>query len=140
VDETGKNIVCTIDTKAQKIKVVVDHFDQVVIKNCLDVDTDVRTVSNGISMNLGSIAKMFEDDVVKLPTVEVEWKGELFGVKKPEPAALTPSKRKGAPADTSPTSGGADLSAFASRGTVMLSEALRRKMKKSTAGSSSGPN
>ena len=71
VDHTGKNIVCLIDTKAQSTKVVLDHFDQVIIKNCLDVDTDVSTVSNGISMQLGSIARMFENDDVKLPTVEV---------------------------------------------------------------------
>jgi hypothetical protein len=138
-DETGKSIVCTIDTKEQKTKIVLDHVNEIDIENCLDVDTDVRVVTNGIAMQLGSIKSVFEGEGVNLPTLGVEWKGELFGAKKPEPPARTPPKRKGAPADTSPASGSADPSAFASTGTVLLSEALRRKVQKGTGGSSSGP-
>jgi hypothetical protein len=65
----------------------------------------------------------FKDANVELPGLEVEWQGELFGEKK---AVKTPEKRKSIDKDSSSQ---AD-NVFASKSSVMLGDALRRKLAK----------
>ena len=131
-DETNLNIVCTEDTKENKTKITLEHCSEVGILNPLDVETELRVVTGGHQMKIDTMAAEFRTAGVALPELEVDWQGALFGTKK-APVNSTPQKRKASTAD-SPSSGGqnADPSAFASKSGVMLGEALRRKMTKTT--------
>ena len=124
-DDSGKNITCTVDTKAEKTVLNFGLCDQINIVNPLDAETEVRCVTNGMTMKIDSIYKEFMDAQVPLPELDVEWQGALFGTKKPD---TTPQKRKAT--THSPPRAGADPNAFASKSSVMLQDALRRKMSK----------
>ena len=135
--ENGKDIVCTLDTKDEKTKIVLGHADSVEIQLPLDVTTEIEVVTHGRSMKIDSIMEEFLQADIALPALEVEWKGALFGNKRP---MKTPEKRKAAK-DSPPAASGADPNAFASKSSVMLQDALRRKMQKkgpATGGAASG--
>ena len=135
-DESGKNIICREDPKEEKTKLKLDHCDEVGILNTLDPQTEIRCVTNGVTMKIDSMYEELMNAQVPLPTVEVEWQGALFGSKKP---MKTPEKRKAMSPRDSPQSAGADPNAFASKSSVMLQDALRRKMsKKAPAAKGSG--
>ena len=126
-DSTNKNIVCTHDTNEEKIKITLEHCDEVGILNPLDVATEVQVVTNGTTMKIDSISQEFRNAGVNLPNLVVEWQGALFGTKK---TVRTPEKRKVSVSSPTGQKIGADPNAFASKSTVMLSEALRKKMRK----------
>jgi hypothetical protein len=74
-------------------------------------------------MKIDSCAQEFIDQGVRLPTLEADWKGELFGTRRP---VSTPEKRKSSQvASPSPPE-----NVFASKSSVMLGDALRRKLHK----------
>ena len=83
-DDSGKNITCTVDTKAEQTVLNFELCDQIDIVNPLDAETEVRCVTNGMTMKIDSIYKEFMDAQVPLPVLHVEWQGALFGTKKPD--------------------------------------------------------
>ena len=120
--EDGKSLVCTEDTKEKKTELRFEYADELEIVNCLDVNTDVRVTTKGRTAIVDSVAQEFSDEGVEMPQLLADWKGALFGEKLPE---TTPQKRK---AEHSPSPPAAASSAFASKSSVLVGAALRRKV------------
>ena len=91
------------------------------IVNCMDIDTEVRVTTKGRVTTVDSMAQEFGDAGVSLPPRVADWQGALFGEKKAE---TTPQKRKAEESGSSLAS----CNAFASKSTVLVGEALRRKV------------
>lgn len=142
--ENGKDIICLLDDKtgAQRTKMSLNHCDRVEIANVLDAETEIRCTTHGTVMKIDSMGSTFREEGLPIPTLEVDWKGALFGTPKAKatPTKKRPLKETSSPGDasgscTSPT-------VFSSKNSVMLSDALRRRVakkespKKETGGSS----
>ena len=119
--EDKKTLVCTEDTKVKKTELRFEYADELEVVNSLDVLTEVRVTTKGRTASVDSVAQEFEDDRVELPQLLADWKGDLFGLKQPE---TTPQKRK---AEHSPSPPAAS-NAFASKSSVLVGAALRRKV------------
>ena len=120
-DEDGKTLVCTVDTKEKKTVLGFEYADELEVVNSLDVQTELRVTTNGRTASVDSVAQEFSDDGVEMPQLLADWKGDLFGEKLPE---TTPQKRK---AEHSPSPPAAS-NAFASKSSVLVGAALRRKV------------
>jgi len=121
-NEEGKGITCILDTNEIKTLVNFDYADAVAIKEPMDVTTMVEVTAGGRTSHVDSLMQEFLDAGVMVPSVEVEWKGELFGEKKPD---QTPRKRKADAIEAT-----SQQSPFLSRSAGALSTALRKKLKK----------
>ena len=125
-DETSKVVYCTLDTREwkDKAKICFDYADKVEIVNPLDFHTAVKVHSGGRISTVENIGDELSEQVeaLKKPVLQVEWKGPLCGEKK---TTATPQKRKGPADDTQ----GQASATFASRSSVQLSEALRKRLK-----------
>lgn len=119
--EDGKTVTCTLDQKEEKTKLNFDYADEVIIAEPMDVGTMLCVSTNGRDMKIDCLGQEFKDANVELPGLEVEWQGELFGAKK---AVRTPEKRKSIDKDSSSQAS----NVFASKSSVMLGDALRRKL------------
>jgi hypothetical protein len=134
--EGGKTITYTEDTKEEKTSVDFGQCDAVNIVNPLDPLTEVECVTGGRTLKTEALWKdFFQAEGIKFPTLEVEWQGALFGAKKP---MSTPTKKRKTPSRSPPSSGGTDPNAFASKQSVMVQDALRKKMKKEPAAGTPG--
>ena len=116
-----KNIVCSLDTAEEKTELEFEYAGKFEIVNCMDIDTEVRVTTKGRVTTVDSMAQEFGDAGVSLPPRVADWQGALFGEKKAE---RTPQKRKAEDSASSPSS----CNWFASKSTVLVGEALRRKV------------
>ena len=92
----------------------------------MDIGTAVHVKTMGRTTTIDSVAQEFGDAGVLIPPLVVEWKGALFGVRRPD---KTPEKRPRTAGNIEAT--GSASSAFASKSSMLVGEALRRKVKQS---------
>lgn len=120
----GKDIICLVDEKEDKTRLSFDYADAIEIVNPNDVETVVKVTIGERVTTVDSIHVEFRGAGVNLPTGEVEWTGSLFGERKPE---RTPdAKRKSSP---SPPAAKSSMLPFASKESLLLGQALRKKLK-----------
>lgn len=124
-----KKITCTSDPKAEKTEVKFDSADSVALLNPLDLNTGVKLLIDGRTILVGSVAAEFAANGVTLPKGEPAWVGSLFATKKVEEKN---KKEKRKQCGDKPDEAVTPTSAFASKGSVMLSEALRKKLNMGT--------
>ena len=110
-----------IGYSGRKTELEFEYADEIEIVNCMDITTEVRVTTKGRVTTVDSMAQEFGDAGISLPPLLADWKGAIFGEKKPE---ITPKKRKADETWSFPAS----ANAFASKSTVAVSEALRRNV------------
>ena len=124
VIEGEKKIVCLVDTKETNTEIQFEYADEVEIVNVLDIGTAVHVITRGRTTTIESVAQEFGDAGVLIPPLVVEWQGDLFGERKPD---KTPEKRPRTSGNME--AAGSTSSAFASKSSVLVGEALRRKVR-----------
>jgi hypothetical protein len=121
----GKAVRCTADVKEKKTELLFDSSDSISPMAPLDLDSEFMIKVDGRKSPVGSVAQEFRDAGVKLPKGVPDWKGDLFGT--PRDAAQNQTKRK-TTGDKPDESQATPSSAFASKESTMLSQALRKKL------------
>ena len=121
--DSEKKIVCLVDTKDVNTEIQFEYADEVEIVNVMDIGTAVLVKTKGRTTTIDSVAQEFGDEGVWFPPLVVAWKGALFGVRNPD---KTPEKRPRTAEKIEAT--GSACSVFATKSSMLVGEALRRKV------------
>ena len=121
----GTTVTCNLDQGEPKHKLEFEYADEISITNTLDCMSLCTVTTSGRAMKIDSLWQELHNAGVSLPYQEVDWKGDMLRDTKIETTSVTPRKLK---ADSPVPAQASASSAFASKESQMLGDALGRKL------------